>query len=85
MGIMWERPASLVSKTHVKLTASVGQRHKKERKIKIVHADVDPDKDKAEKEKVIYPRFTPHLGNISGGRKICDKFTLKKKLPSKNL
>lgn len=46
------QPFSLGSKSHKKLTNSVLQRHKKERKIKIVTTDVDPESDKLRKEKV---------------------------------
>jgi len=45
------RPSSLGSKSHQKLTSSM-QRHKKERRIKLHVPTVDPEVEKAEKERV---------------------------------
>jgi len=46
------RPYSLGSKSHQKLTNSIVQRHKKERKIKLHIPQIDPEFDKQRKEQV---------------------------------
>lgn len=47
------RPSSLVSKSHQKLTTSIVQRHKKEKRIKLVKVEVDPEKELEKAEKVV--------------------------------
>lgn len=47
------RPTNIASsKAHQRLTASVVQRHKREKKIKIVVTEADPELDKQKKEQV---------------------------------
>jgi hypothetical protein len=47
------RPSSLRSKTHQLLTNAIVQRHKKEKRIKFVTTDEDPESAKRRREKVI--------------------------------
>lgn len=46
-------PSSLSSKSHRLLTAIVDSRHKKVYKVKNCITDIDPEREKEEKEKVI--------------------------------
>lgn len=47
-------PSSLTSKSHRLLTALVDSKHKKVFKVKAVITETDPEKEKHEKEKVIF-------------------------------
>lgn len=47
------KPSSLSSKTHMKMTASITQKHQKNKKIKLVTTEQDPEAEKTQKEQVI--------------------------------
>lgn len=47
-------PSSLTSNSHRLLTALVDSRHKKVYKVKNCITDIDPEREKEEKEKVLY-------------------------------
>lgn len=47
------RPATLVSKSHQKLTQTIMQKHKKEKRIKLVAVKMDPEREKREREHVM--------------------------------
>eukprot|EP00741_Cyanophora_paradoxa_P016447 tig00020918_g15880.t1 len=46
------RPATLSSKSHKKLTSIIQQTHMKEKKVKMIHTERDPEKERLELERI---------------------------------